>query len=267
LLIFCILWLEYPEIQEMRILCFYFLLNIINPVRAQDLFSLIKNNEYNEVKNYIGAVNLRDTNQATPLMWAIYKSDLRMVKLLVKKRADVRMKGWILFTDTVSKFEYLYGSCLAVASGENKVNILRYLIHTKKIPVDDREILLYDFKEEGWTALHWAAVKGNTAALRFLIRNGADVNSISTNDYNQTPLLFAINFNRINTAKILINKRADVNQKDLFGSSPLSSSLEIQNKELIRELIKHGAKMEQYIDIPIEEMLLELFGVKRIEDL
>jgi ankyrin repeat protein len=241
----------------------FFLINL----SAQDLFQLVQNNDFKGVKDYIGPVNLRDANQATPLMWAVYCSDLKMVKQLVKKGADVKMKGWILFKDSVSKFDFIYGSCLAIAAGENKVNHLKYFIRKCKIPVDDREIILNDFKENGWTPLQWASVKGNKRAVKYLIKRGADINAVSENDFNQSPLLFAINFKQIETAKLLVKLGADVNQKDLFGVVPLTCALEIQNRELVKYLIEHGAMPEEYAERPLEDMLLELFGVKRVEDL
>jgi ankyrin repeat protein len=251
----------------MRILFTLIALLIFIQGFSQDLFSLVKNNEYKSVKTYIGAVNLRDTNQATPLMWAVYKSDLRMVRLLIRKGADVNLKGWIIFKDSISRFDFIYGSCLAAAAGENKVDQVRYFIRKLKIPVDDREIFLNDYKEEGWTALQWASVKGNNRSLKYLIRQGANINAVSVNDYNQSPLLFAINFHQIEAAKILIDKGADVNQKDLFGVAPLTYALEIQSRELVKSLVKHGAILEENNDRPLEEMLLDLFGVSRIEDL
>ncbi len=251
----------------MRILFIVSVLLISLQAFPQDLFEMVKNNDYRSVKIYGEAVNLRDTNQATPLMWAVYRSDLKMVKLLIKKRADVSLKGWILFKDSVSRFDFIYGSCLAIAAGEGKIDQLKYFIRKHKIPVDDREVLLNDFTEDGWTALHWASVKGNNRSVKYLLRHGANINAISVIDYNQSPLLFAIDFNQIETAKLLIKKGADVNQKDLFGVAPLTYALEIQNKELVKYLVKHGAMLEEYAERPLEEMLLDLFGVSRIEDL
>jgi uncharacterized protein len=234
---------------------------------GQDLFELIKHNNYKGVKAYSDAVNLRDSNQAPPLMWAVYTSDLKMVKLLVKKGADKNMKGWILFKDSLTKFDFIYGSCLVTAAGENKLNILKYFLRKQDIPIDDREIILTESKENGWTALQWAAVRGNNRIAKYLIRHGADINAISENDFNQTPLLFAINFKNIKTAKLLIRLGADVNQGDLFGVSPLTYALEIQSKELVKYLVQHGAILEPNSSRPLEEMLLELFGVKNIKDL
>jgi ankyrin repeat protein len=251
----------------MRIIACIAFLSVFLNVFPQNLFDLVKNDEYRSIKEYKGAINLRDTNEATPLMWAVYKCDLRTVKLLVKKGADVTLKGWILFKDSISRLDYIYGSCMAVAAGEGKISQLKYFMRKHNIPVDDREVILTDDKENGWTALHWASVKGNNRVARYLIRHGADLNAISENDFNQSPLLFAINFKQIKTAKLLIKSGADVNQKDLFGVVPLTCALEIQNRELVKCLVKHGAVLEEYAERPLEEMLLDLFGVKRIEDL
>jgi ankyrin repeat protein len=234
---------------------------------GQDLFKSIQTNDFKLVKEYSGAVNLRDTNQATPLMWAAFCSDLRMVKLLVKKGADPSLKGWILIGDSSQQIEYVYGSCLAVASGESKSRMMKYFLTKQQIPVDDREITPNGFRENGWTALHWAAVMGNMRPAKILIHKGSNLNSISENDDSKTPLIFAINNDRIQMAKLLIRRGADVNLADQKGMAPLMYALNKGNRDLIKFMIAHGAILDEYADKSLEEMLLELFGVKNINDL
>lgn len=251
----------------MRYFLFFFPVILSLNLTGQYLVEMIISNDYPGVKNYTGAVNLRDTNQATPLMWSAYCSDLKMVKLLVKKGADASLKGWIYFRDTSSNLDYIYGSCLAITAGENKSKVLKYFLRKHEIPVDDREILLNGYEENGWTALHWASVKGNKHPAKILIKRGANVNAVSETDMDKTPLLFALGSGQIEMAKILIKRGADVNKPDKNGVAPLSYALETRNRDLIRYMIKHGAMLEEYAKKPLEEMLMELFGVKEIEDI
>jgi len=161
----------------------------------------------------------------------------------------------------------MYGSCLAIAAGENKSKLMKYFLHEHEIPVDDREILLNGFKENGWTALHWASIKGNKHPAKILIKRGANINAVSENDMDKTPLLFALSSGQIEMAKILIKLGADVNKTDKNGVAPLSYALETRNRELIKYMIKHGAMLEEYAKKPLEEMLMEMFGVKDVQDI
>jgi ankyrin repeat protein len=244
-----------------------FLIAVSITISGQDLFKLILTNDYKNVKEYHGAVNLRDSNQATPLMWAAYSSNLKMVKLLSRKGADATLKGWIYVRDTVNYQDLIYGSCLVIAAGEGNIRMTKYFLQNHSIPVDDREINLTGYQENGWTALHWASVKGNIRTAKILLKRGANINAISEYDIDKTPLLFSLSYNQIQMAKLLIRKGADVNKADNNGLAPLSYALENQNRELIRYLIKHGAILEEYAKKPPEEMLMELFGVKDIEDI
>jgi ankyrin repeat protein len=234
---------------------------------SQDIFELVKRNDLESIKQYSGPVNLRDSAQATPLMWAVYMSDKRMVKQLVKKGADVKMKGWIPFQDTVTKFDFIYGSCLAIAAGENKFNLVKYLIHQHKINVNDREINLRENKANGWTALHWAVVRGNERIVKYLLREGADINAVAYTDFQQTPLILAINFRQVEIAHILIKKGANLNLTDKFQSSALVYAFEIQSRSLVKALIERGAEYRDKRQWELEELLYEVFGVYSIDEL
>jgi ankyrin repeat protein len=245
----------------------YIILQISPCIQGQDLFRLVKSNDYEAVESWNDLVNLRDTNNATPLMWAAYSSDLEMVKLLVKKGGDIGLKGWILFEDTVSSYEMIYGSMMAIAAGENKMDLMKYLLHKHKIPIEDKEINFYEDKENGWTALQWAAVKGNEDMVRFLIKNGANINAPAETDMNQTPLILAINFNRPATAKLLIELGADVNIKDDFGAAPLNYAFLTRNRELVKFLVDHDAKLPGVNAETFRKLLEEHFGVTNMDDL
>lgn len=213
----------------------FFLLGFVSVnAFSQSIFDYVTQNNYEAVKSYTGNVNVRDTNMATPLMWAIYKSDLKMVKLLISKGADPKLKGWIKFQDTVLNGYFIYGNCLSVAAGEGKLDIVKYLIKKQKIPVDDREINFYQAdkkinyqagKENGWTALHWAAVKGQVDVIKYLVKKGADINAVAETHDNATPLIFAIMFKQKDAAMELINLGADINKSDAKKLNPLDYAM------------------------------------------
>jgi ankyrin repeat protein len=236
-------------------------------IDAQDLFRLVRSNDHESVNSWNDLVNLRDTNNATPLMWAAYSADLDMVKLLVKKGGDIRQKGWILFKDTVTNYEMIYGSMMAIAAGENKMDLMKYLLRKHNIPIEDKEINFYENKENGWTALQWAVVKGNNDMVRYLVKHRADINAPAETDMNQTPLILAINFNRVATAKLLVELGADVNIKDDFGAAPLNYAFLTKNRELVRFLVDNDAKIPGVGAETFRKLLEEHFGVTNMDDL
>jgi ankyrin repeat protein len=240
---------------------------LVQPLSAQKIFDIVKTNDHRALKEYNGPVNLRDTNQATPLMWAIYRSDLTMVKQLIKKGADVTMKGWIRFTDPESNFEFIYGSCLAVAAGEGNKDIVKYLLDKEHIPIEDKEINFHQNIDNGWNALQWASVKGHNDLVNYLVRKGANINAPAQTDMNQTPLILAIIFGNAETAILLAELGADVNQRDDYGVAPLTYAFELQSKELVKVLIEHGAFFPDTNGSQLKDLLNDYFDVENTEDL
>jgi len=242
-------------------------LTLAHSIWGQEIFELISNNDYNAVKEYQGPVNLRDANQATPLMWAIYTSDIKMVKLLIKKGADASMKGWIPFTDQKSNFEFIYGSCNAIAAGEGKLDILKYLIEKQNISVEDKEINLYQNIDNGWNALQWASVTGHDEIVKYLVKKDANINAPAQTDLNQTPLILSIIFGNAETAILLVKSGADVHQRDDYGVAPITYAFELQNRALVKILFEYGATLPLESGGSLEEILQKYFDVNKIEEL
>lgn len=240
---------------------------ISTSLMCQDLFRLVRSKDYEAVKEYSDLVNLRDSNNATPLMWAAYSADLDMVRLLISKGADIHMKGWILFEDTNSHYEMIYGSIMAIAAGENKMELMKYLLQKQKLSLEDREINFYESKENGWTALQWASVKGHLDMIRYLVKKGANINAPAETDMNQTPLILAINFNQEKAAELLIELGADVNIKDDFGAAPLNYAFLTKNRKLVKFLVNHDAKLPGVNADTFMKLLEEHFGVTNMDDL
>ena len=90
----------------------------------------------------------------------------------------------------------------------------------------------------GTTPLHCAALKGNTGTARLLIEKGANIHA--KNETGSTPLHWAAKSGRIDTANLLIEKGADINAKDKDGKTPLDLSTGAW--ECMQLLKKHGAK-------------------------
>jgi uncharacterized protein len=80
------------------------------------------------------------------------------------------------------------------------------------------------------TPLMYAAREGNIDTARLLLDAGANVNEVDKNDI--TPLFMAISNNHIPMARFLIDRGANINAKDWYGRTPLFAAVEIRNVDL-----------------------------------
>jgi ankyrin repeat protein len=221
--------------------------------RSQYVIDLTKIEAKEAIESYTGDVNVVDKNGATALMWAIYYSDLDMVKLLLSKGANPYLKGHIYLPQSGA----IYGGCMAVAAGQNKLEIIKYLIEGLKIPVDDRE-LGSGKEEDGWTALQWAAFNGNNDIISYLVKRKAKINALSDNDGDKTALYFAVQNGHFETVELLVKLKAKLNIKTAYGDTPLDAALQSENKEIASFLFSKGAKSSVSDKDKVERRLTEM---------
>jgi ankyrin repeat protein len=220
---------------------------------GQYLIDITKIEDKEAIKNYSGDINVRDKSGATPLMWAIFYSDLELVKLLLSKGANPYLKGHIHLHDSYT----IYGSCMAVAAGQNKLEIIQFLIEKLKIPVDDKELGTYG-QEDGWTALQWAAYNGNNEIIKYLVKKKAKINALSIQDGNKTALHFAAENGHAETVKLLIKLKAKKNLETSYGSKALDLALNTTNKELIMYMLSVGCESSTYDSEKINEIIKKI---------
>lgn len=90
--------------------------------------------------------------------------------------------------------------------------------------------------EELWAA----AKKGDAAAVKALLANGADANAKTA--YGVTALLHAAGQGHVEVVKVLLEHKADANIKDTFyGQTPLTAAVGKGSWEIVRLLIGAGA--------------------------
>lgn len=164
-----------PTLYLYRRLCFLFLLiPMLSHAQIDSrLLTAIRQNNPDEVARALKAganPNATDSLGATPLMWACFKADTAVVKLLIKSGAKTKSRGIIWFGN-----DY-FANLTGIAVGMNKLPLLRYLIETLKLSANKPEFNPKTGKDDGWTPTEWAAHKGNLAALGYLFECGADLN-------------------------------------------------------------------------------------------
>jgi len=94
---------------------------------------------------------------------------------------------------------------------------------------------------DGWTALHLAAIKGDSSATRALLRAGADPNFQSK--HGITPLYYACRYGHVEVAKVLLRSGADVQLRDGYRRQPIHAAMQVWRRSLVELLLDHGADL------------------------
>ncbi len=216
-----------------KVLCYFvFVLLLTNNTIAQNnidlmLLKAVKSNNFNETKKliHLGAnINLSDKNNANLLMWAVYKSDFKVVNYLLENGAKYKKNGIIWLNN--NKTEY-YNNILIIAVVEGKLKILELLINKLDISIDRNKI----------PVLHYASFNSKIKIIRFLLKKNININAKYTDD-KATPLIYALLNKSLIAAKILINNGADVNIKNSYGWSPIYIATRNLNLDIIKLLLE-----------------------------
>ncbi|MFZ0915507.1 MAG: ankyrin repeat domain-containing protein [Candidatus Udaeobacter sp.] len=93
---------------------------------------------------------------------------------------------------------------------------------------------------DGKTALHWAALYGQTKVMELLLANKADVNSLDEDGF--TPLHWAATFNQSDAVKLLLANKANMNLKvQKYGWTPLRLAVIHGHMAAAEALLNGGA--------------------------
>lgn len=161
------------------------------PSKAQidsALFAAIKNGDFATVQNNLrNSININavDGNGANALMWAVYYGDLSIVKMLIQHNASVGDSAVIYFDDTQS-----YANLQGIAAGNGKLELLKYLSDSLKLPLDERAYDPYSKKKTGWSPLSCAAANGHKNIVEYLFANEIKIDIADTIGID-TPLIVA----------------------------------------------------------------------------
>jgi ankyrin repeat protein len=95
--------------------------------------------------------------------------------------------------------------------------------------------------ERGWTALRCAVFQENTKVVKFLLKHGADPNTVES-EQGSTPLHWAAQVGNAEIAKTLLEAGAEPNVRDTFsGSTPLYFAATGGYPETAKVLLAKGA--------------------------
>jgi ankyrin repeat protein len=193
---------------------------------------------------------------STPLIIAVSNNDEKMVKLLLKSKADPNQK----------EKEGLQGTPLMYSSVNPNTNIASSLIEV------GADVNIIDVNKD--PAINWAAYYGNIALMSLLIEHGADLSMRSkhgtsldvglrlwhadsvmevfrSTKFNEAidpkikSLLYAIKANDNKKVETLLKKGANANAKDGLGTPLLQIAAESGNHDMAKLLLSNGADPNQ----------------------
>jgi len=198
---------------------------------------------HNAEKLILGNARVNEANDlgATPLWAACQNGSLEMVRLLLKAGADPNLA--LLSGETP----------LMVASRAGKAEIVKLLLARKADPNKTAT--------RRQTALMWAVAKRHPEVVKLLIAGGANIHArsetwsevmaVPPHGYppynkaiphgNDTPLLFAARAGDIESARLLINADANVNDADAWGVSAVTYAAFSGYRELVDLLLANKA--------------------------
>ena len=220
------------------------------PPRFQDIFLKEDWDEKSGnlfLDQYKDNVNVQDQAGLTALTWAVKQGNVRIVTWLLT-RAEIDPNacdgdgktGYILALENkdqsmIDLFENNraidINSTLVWAAEYERIDVVGRYIHKEGINLDIKDV-------RGYTALHWAAIKGNTAIMRLLL--DAKKSDINCRDKDEnTPLLLAVAHGQDKAVALLLEKEPGntINCKNRRGETPLIRAVIDGKKEIAQMLL------------------------------
>ncbi|WP_264735341.1 ankyrin repeat domain-containing protein [Wolbachia endosymbiont (group A) of Rhinocyllus conicus] len=192
-------------------------------------------------------INDVNNNGSTPLHVAIQGNKPSTVKLLLNRGASIKVKDKHNRTP------------LGLADQEGYTNIAQ-MIEQRQSDLD-KELLttvrdgnlneVEDLVSQNanvnttdiysWTPLHWAAFKDRLEIARFLIKKGADINAADKGPYGKKPIHVAAENNSKDIIELFLSKGVGINDTDKQGYTPLHYAAWRGRLEVAKFLIEEYA--------------------------
>jgi uncharacterized protein len=155
----------------------------------------------------------RDANGVSAILWAAYSGHRELAQAIGARRDDLD-----LFEATAIGAADRVKALLAGDPG-----------------------LVRSYSPDGWTPLHLASFFGYPEVVQLLLGAGAPLEARSRNTLANTALNAAAAANRIEVARLLLERGADPNSRQHNAISPLHSAAFNGNLDMVKLLLEHHA--------------------------
>jgi len=184
---------------------------------SEEFFSAIHDNDRGRVEQMLAAdptlAKSHNPNGVSALMQARYEGRHEIVELLRTKAGDTDIFEAATLGDVARLRELLTGSADLAKS----------------------------YSADGFTALHLATFFGQLEAAEELLRQGADVNAIASNNMRVTVINSAAASGRADVVKLVLRAGADPNARQMMGYTALHAAAARDNVEMVKDLLDAGA--------------------------
>ena len=250
----------------------------IGHAQVTDLIAAARAEDLSQVQQLLGEgaeVDERQGDGATALHWAAHRNNLELAQLLIEAGADVNAANelgatpiWLAASNgSVELLEVLLDARanpnaslqmgetpLMSAARSGDLESVALLIE-RGADVNASE------QEKSQTALMWAVAQGHADVVQLLIDNSANLNARSSVWYQlentagntnpsgnfrmahggSSPIMFAARVGDIETAQVLLEAGADINDTAASGVSALTQAAHSGHEELALFLLDQGA--------------------------
>ena len=224
-------------------------------------FKAVSNGHFEQVTYYIDNgvnVDIKDNRGETALHKAMKNGYREIVKLLIKKGANLRdSKNLILLAAEKGYLDIV----ISLLKYENDSNIRKQALDLAQKIATQKELFQgiqeqnYDKVKKAiennadlneadmlsWSPLMNAVIKKDVNIVKLLVKNFADINYNNKN--NETVLMKAVESADTYIVEFLLENKAKVNSRDLNGNTALFYAVEYGDFDMVKLLIKYGAKI------------------------
>ncbi|OLP96723.1 Ankyrin repeat domain-containing protein 50 [Symbiodinium microadriaticum] len=186
-------------------------------------------------------VNIKDSSGRSAVYYAAMKENAAAVQQLIEAGADSEELESVVDLESCNE---MGRTPLVQACIKNAPEVITALLAARA------DVNIKD--SSGRSAVYYAAMKENAAAVQQLIEAGADSEELesvvdleSCNEMGRTPLVQACIKNAPEVITALLAARADVNIKDSSGRSAVYYAAMKENAAVVQQLIEAGADPEE----------------------
>jgi len=198
----------------------------LTPNDIASFFSHVKNNHYQQVVDLVRGntqyltVRTNDEWRYTPLLWATQKGHTQLVQFFLEKGCQYNEK---------SEREYWIPILLACRYGF--LEIVK-LLHKHGQNLNEGK------ENDLWFPLHWAAYYNRIETGRYLLENGALIDSVTKD--GSRPIHFAALQGHAEFIRVLIEfgEKPDIKQPSEWAYTPLMWCAQLGHFECVKMLVK-----------------------------